>query len=207
MADPIFDDIYREGRWKWNESFSGVGSELAPTKNLIKFLPHILMERGVRKIADLGCGDFFWMQHVAFNSGISYFGGDSVEELIKTNQEKFGSDQYTFAVHDIINDPIPEVDLVLVRDVFFHLKIDDIKLALSNIKSSGARYLLATTHDSKDELDKYYEEAVNCEIIPGEFRPVDLTIEPFNLGEPEAVYEEAEVGKYLALWEINPWED
>lgn len=202
MVKEVFTEIYEKGLWHWNESFSGPGSELFPTKNLVKFLPTIFIKNRIHSVFDIGCGDFLWMQHVNL-TGVSYVGGDIVDQIIKHNSEKYSKDGVSFVVYDLLTQIPPNSDLLILRDVLFHLSIDQIKKSLENIKLSNAKYLLVTTHDSKENLEKYYDLLPNSDITPGDFRPIDLTTNPFNLPEPKFKIEEAEVGKYLGFWEIS----
>jgi hypothetical protein len=75
-----------------------------------------------------------------------------------------------------------------------HLSNQQVLQALRNIKKSGSKYLLTTLHA---------ETKINRDIGPGDWRPLNLMREPFNLGEPLFIFNEGfEKDKSLAMWNI-----
>jgi hypothetical protein len=95
-------------------------------------------------------------------------------------------------VLDITKDKIPTVDLILCRDCLIHLSLKYMADAIYNFKSSGSKYLLATTYTLTHK---------NRDIATGDCRFINLQIEPFHLPEPlDVIVEEPENGKCLALW-------
>lgn len=195
----VFDAYYRNNKWGDPDSRSGKGSNLTSTKDLRAKLPPLLHELGVKTMLDLPCGDFFWMQHVEL-AGIHYTGGDIVPGLIDGNTRNFASPMRQFAVIDLISGPIPQNDLIFTRDCLVHLSSSHVKAALRNIKASGSNWLLTTTYPGISE---------NTEIATGEWRALDLTLAPFNLGKPLQVIEEGQghvrgqdPNKMLGLWRI-----
>jgi SAM-dependent methyltransferase len=202
MANPkeIFTEYYETNFWEGSESLSGPGSGKDQTHILVKELSCLFEKLEVRSILDLPCGDWNWMQELDL-SGINYFGGDIVEPLIKTNQKKFGKYFVQFRVIDIINDELPSVDLVLVRDCFIHLSNEAVFKALANIKASKSKWLL-TTHFP------WLHRQANEEIEIGGYRRVDLTQPPFNFSPPSHIIFEFDFqgwdsDKSLALWQID----
>ncbi|HBT22693.1 MAG TPA: hypothetical protein DEA68_08655, partial [Verrucomicrobiales bacterium] len=80
-----------------------------------------------------------------------------------------------------------------------HLSFADARAALSNIARSGAGWLLATSFPSVIRND---------DIVTGQWRPINLTLPPFNLPEPEQVIAEncnetEFVDKTLSLWSLG----
>src|SRR5688572_26389858 len=62
-----FAAVYRLGAWVHSSgqvSGSGTGSEAASTNHLITALPALVQRFGCRKLLDVGCGDWNWMQRV-----------------------------------------------------------------------------------------------------------------------------------------------
>jgi SAM-dependent methyltransferase len=170
-----FGEIYRNNLWKCDESVSGAGSTLAFSAAIRQQLPGILAELGAESLLDAGCGDFNWLSTVDLRR-VHYLGIDVVEELIRRNIELYASAERIFMVADITRDRLPAADAVLCRHCLIHLSNRQIKLALRNLAASGAKYLLATTSPSLTS---------NKDIWPGSFRPVNLSIAPFNLPQPE----------------------
>lgn len=200
-TEEVFREIYKTNNWKSQESISGRGSELKQTESLVKGLEKLLDDLKPSSLLDIPCGDFRWMQKLD-TSGIHYTGADIVEELIIKNKEMFKNKvNVGFEVLNLINDPLPKSDIIIVRDCFVHFSFEDIFKALVNIKSSGSRYLLTTT---------FPEHRVNYNIVTGEWRTLNLQEKPFNFDPPILVISEncaEDNGKYLdksmALWEIQ----
>ena len=73
---------------------------------------------------------------------------------------------------------LPAADLVLCRDLLIHLSLRDVFQVLAAVVASGAGWLLTSHFAARDG---------NPEIESGDFRPVNLCREPFNLTEPQEV--------------------
>ncbi|MGC7097263.1 class I SAM-dependent methyltransferase [Amycolatopsis lurida] len=197
-----FTYIFRSNLWA-SESVSGPGSEADQTARLRAGLPELLARFGVRTLLDLPCGDFGWLSEVEL--GVErYIGADIVAELIARNTERYGRDR-EFRVLDLTADELPRADAVLCRDCLVHLSHADIRRAIGNLRRSGSRYLL-TTH--------FGGTTVNQDISTGDWRPLNLCLEPFGFPEPLAVLLEgcteeggAFADKALALWEISSLPD
>jgi len=167
-VEKIFTDIYNDNLWMSGESKSGSGSELKNTEVLRSELPFLFKKYNITSILDIPCGDMNWMSKVDM-AGITYIGGDIVQQLINDNIAKFGLD---FRHLDIINSTLPKVDLVFVRDCLGHLSTENIKKALINIKRSGSKYLLTTC------FTKYTS---NTDIKDGGWKCINLMVEPFKM--------------------------
>lgn len=197
----VFTVIYNTNDWESQESISGAGSEIKQTESLIKDLGKLLNDRNATSLLDIPCGDFCWMQKVDL-SKINYTGADIVEELIaKNNENHKDKSNIEFKVLDLINDPLPKSDIIIVRDCFVHLSFSDIFKALENIRSSGCRYLLTTT---------FPKHRVNYNITTGGWRTINLQEKPFNFKPPLVVINEnctENNGRYndksMALWELH----
>jgi hypothetical protein len=190
-----FTDIYARNAWGDAESVSGPGSSKQQTSAVRDQLPCIMRELGVQVLLDVPCGDFAWMRHIDLG-GVTYIGGDIVEPLIQENQRLYGRPGRSFMHLDLTANELPPADLVLVRDCFVHLPLAMIEKALSNLRRSGATYLLTTT---------FIDCAENEDILPGLWRPLNLRQSPFNLPEPLRLVDErnsAHPGKHLGLWRL-----
>jgi len=197
-AEDRFKHIYETNHWDEAESVSGPGSTLEETEPIRREFPALLAELGASSLLDLPCGDFHWMQHTDL-SGVRYIGGDLVGDLIECNQEKHSCDGVEFQKIDLVNDTLPAVDVILCRDCLVHLSFADAQAALSNIARSGAGWLLATSFPSVTRND---------DIVTGQWRPINLTLPPFNLPEPEQVIgenctESEFADKNLSLWPVD----
>ena len=200
-TNEVFTEIYNTNHWKSSESISGTGSVVKQTASLINDLGKLLLNMKIASILDLPCGDFQWMQKVNL-SKIDYVGADIVEELIRSNKKQYQeSENRKFKVLNLITDPLPKSDIIIVRDCLVHLSYEDIKGAIENIKSSGSKYLLTTT---------FKEHDLNHDIVTGDWRPLNLERKPFNFSSPILVINENCTegnGKYkdksMALWDIS----
>ena len=87
---------------------------------------------------------------------------------------------------------LPDADVVLCREVLFHLSFRDGLAALANIRAAG-RWLLATS-----------DTAIwfNSDVATGDFRRINLERAPYRLPRPRAVISDEGVcrGRVLALW-------
>ena len=199
-TEEVFTDIYRHNKWHGDESVSGVGSGDEQTIGIISELPGVLAELEVSTLLDVPCGDFNWMRNVDLGR-VQYTGADIVPELVQSNSRQFTRDNVSFRQLDLLKDQIPSVDLIFCRDCLVHLSFEDIASALANICNSKSRYLLTTT---------FLERTANNDITTGQWRPLNLELEPFSLPKPARVVLEGctEAGgmvkdKALGLWSIT----
>jgi hypothetical protein len=133
-------------------------------------------------------------------SWVKYIGGDIVSEIIAQNKKKYPN--IDFRTLNIITDKLPKVDLIFCRDCLGHFSNENVEKALTNIKASGAKYLMATTYYDPKWL-------IDTDIPDGGWRPINL-IKQFGLEEPiilinedltaaDRVYHD----KSLGMWKIN----
>ncbi len=191
-----FSNIYDKKVWGANqESLSGSGSTLEVTKNVREWLPGVLKELNSNCLIDLGCGDFNWMKEIELPC--NYLGLDIVQSVIDSNNSSYQTEKIKFLHFNALVDKLPQGDVVLCRDVLFHLSFEDGKKLIDNVKKSDAKYFITTSHEGVDE---------NTDIYSGNFRKISLVIPPYNFPEPEQkLYEESEMaqGRYLGVWKIS----
>lgn len=190
--DGRFRAIYQSGTWVYHseqKTLSGVGSEEIATENVRVSLPELLLQLNCDRLLDIGCGDWNWMQHVILPC--AYIGLDIVPELIAANR-RFERNGVTFEVADAITGPLPDADVVLCREVLFHLSFDDGRAALENIRRA-ASWFIATT-----DTAIWY----NSDIRSGDFRRVNLERSPYRLPPPREIIVDDAVagGRVLGLW-------
>ena len=197
--EDLFTHIYKNNAWGGKDSVSGTGSDTSQTQQIISQLPTLLRHLEISTLLDVPCGDFKWMASVDLD-GINYIGGDIVGAIIHGNK-KFERKNINFQKLDIINNALPNSDLILCRDCLVHFSINDIFLALNNMFKSKSQYLLTTTFTRRKQ---------NHDIRTGQWRPLNLQIPPFNFPQPLTTIVEgctegngAFVDKTLALWKID----
>jgi hypothetical protein len=215
----VFSRIYENYGFGSTESRSGPGSTLEETKLLREEIKKLIIEKEIKSVVDIPCGDFHWMKEIVFNFD-SYIGGDIVEKAIETNNERYSNSRIKFIHFDLVNDSIPEGDLLIVRDVIGHFPIEGGKKIIENILKSKCKYLLSTTWASKREniWSKCNHGDVHREnegVDFGRFYPVNLMADPFNFPEADIFLEEDvrvdnwDNGnrKTLALWDLQKVRD
>ena len=195
-----FEKIYTENLWGNSASVSGTGSNLEATKNLRSKLPKLISRLNIKTILDVPCGDFYWMQMVLTNvPDVKYHGGDIVSQLVESNLKKYRSESVDFSVIDLRFDPLPDAELIIVRDCLFHLSFDDINSVKENLKRSNIRFILTTTHI----LDEHFE---NIDIKTGDFRLIDIFKEPLSFRGPvlESIddYSGSDIPREMCLLEV-----
>jgi len=195
-AKEVFSYIHKTNAWGDLNSVSGPGSNLEETKSLVEKLPELLRKHHASSVLDIPCGDFFWMKNVDLEN-IDYQGADIVSEIVAQNK-KYEKDNVSFEQLDLLQDKLPKVDVIFVRDCFVHLSYNDVFKALENICKSDSKSLLTTTFSERKE---------NTDIATGQWRALNLCVAPFNFPEPQVLLNEAcpQEGwedKSLGLWEV-----
>lgn len=194
-AKEVFCHHYEVNEWGNDESVSGPGSTIHYTENIRKKIPQLVNNLGVLVFLDAPCGDYNWFRIIAWETEITYIGGDIVKPLVARNHSLYGDDNTKFINLDIVHDVLPRADLWLCRDCFLHLSNRDILLAIDNFIRSDIRYLLTSTYPNCDR---------NHDIPTGSYRLINLQLPPFSLGEPSLLLDDWIEGwpvRYLALWE------
>lgn len=192
----IYTQIYKSNYWNSKESVSGGGSEIASTEVIRQRLPELFDKWNIKSVLDLPCGDFNWMRLVDMSLLDSYIGADIVDDLIVNCNKKYKNEKISFQVLDIMEDKLPKVDLIIVKDLFIHFSINDIHKSLKNLKASGSKYLLTT-----NGIDGVFK---NDEIkTGGGYRGINLYMHPFDL--PSCIDDiDYKVHKgHLTMWELD----
>jgi hypothetical protein len=188
-----FNAAFEENIWGDQESVSGPGSTLSYTSEIRATLPAMLRALGCKSLLDAPCGDFNWMRAMDLD-GIAYSGADIVPAMIEKLQAEHP--QHSFQVLDITTDPFPYADMIMVRDVLFHLSNEDVVKVLANFLASGSPWL-ATSHSF--QVASMHEVPSD----PTTFRPVNLTTAPFFFPHPDHALKDYVPGffpRWLGIW-------
>lgn len=188
---------------------SGMGSSPHATEPLRNLLHNLFNDptKNIKSHLDAPCGDFVWMQLVDV-SKIVYLGGDITTVTINENNKCFAKPNVKFIPFDLTCSPIPEVDLMLTRDILFHLTDDVVMQILRRIGQSEVRYWLSTTFLTLNSDHKFkpvsYEQVKRGANSTIGYRDINLFDEPFCLPKPELKVREATPGnpRYVALWKL-----
>lgn len=129
-TEETFSEIYRRGLWGGG---SGTGSDERFSKAYCDFVVRFALERRVKRVVDIGCGDFRVGRRIA-EAGFEYIGVDVVQEIIQRLQSQFGGEGITFLCLDAITENPPAADLCLIRQVLQHLSNAEIARVLDNCR-------------------------------------------------------------------------
>ena len=140
---------------------------------------------------------FSGLQHV--NLQQNYIGIDIVDTVIEENIRRFETPRRKFLSIDAIVDDIPDADIVMCREVLFHLSFDEIKHMLNNILSKNRSYLIATS-----DRQTYF----NSNIPTGDFRLLNLESWPIKFPAPMRVIDDSAVSprRIIGVWDAKSYQ-
>jgi SAM-dependent methyltransferase len=196
-----FQRIHDTNLWGAPASSSGLGSEIDATAVLRAELPRLLRKLSVTSLLDAPCGDAGWINQADLRA--RFIGVDIVPALIERLQVRAAAGEINGEYHraDITRDPLPGCDAILCRDALVHLSFANIERAVANFRSSGARWLIATTFPE-------WQSNADCE--DGDWRALNFEREPFKWGPPVELVNEhcTEAGggwrdKSLGVWRLS----
>ena len=195
----------RQGR---RESASGPGSALSATAECLELLDEVIARYGVKTILDLGCGDWHWMRLAGWRKGkeiIRYEGWDAHAGMVDHLTQLYGDERTFFRVGDITTEPLPPADLVICRDVLFHLPIDLAKRVVDQLKSRNGLLISTSFQHVKENTGiKPYMPIENWG-----FYHINLDLAPFDLAPyrlraiPEAVSAILEQERSICLYQMK----
>ena len=200
----VFHTIYKSNHWNRYASIddnnllvSGPGSipGTPTTQNVIKNLNTFIKQNNIKSVLDVPCGDFSWMKDLIKSENLNYVGWDIVGEIIEYNKKKYSSENINFFCKDIVNENnFGNYDLIFSRDFFIHMKINDIKKILNNIRKSNAKFFACS--NNSDVL-------LNRDILVGQHRKINLSIEPFNIKKVHSSFYEGNEDCYVNIYKIS----
>jgi hypothetical protein len=188
----IFEKIYKNGTWNdkiINIPKSGPGSSIENTTKYRELLDMLCDTLHITSIVDLGCGDLTWIPHTTAFKNCKYIGIDIVKSLIDNHSEKYK--QHTFMCLDATSDVIPEGDMVIVRDILFHLTFEEVNNVLNNIKGKFKYYLITSSNNisNSDTFNSYH------------FHNLNIRIPPFNIKNYQVVLQEPKFNRDILLFD------
>ena len=163
------------------ESASGPGSSMSVTGSARKLILDTIENKNIERVLDLGCGDWNWMKTIRNEfSDVYYEGWDCNTEIIEELNSKHGNENTKFYVKDIITESYGNFDLIICRDVLFHLTMTNALKVLSNIDDAGIPNLITSSFlDITENIDiRQYNH-----IKGWGFYKINLNIEPFNMAD------------------------
>ena len=168
----VFENIYKNKIWNGgndNIPLSGPGSSLENTKECSTILNKFIYNNNCKSVLDLGCGDLTWISKTQFfnDDAIKYTGVDVVESLISSHKERFPEN--SFLCKDVIKyNNMNNYSLVIIRDVIFHLKNEEILSIFENIKNKFDFLLITSCKNeiNTDNLDRWRFSRKNIHKAP-----------------------------------------
>ena len=182
----IYDSIYRKTPWgrdKEGNPTSGPGSHTDRIiQPYIAKVKEMLKTNEIKRIVDLGCGDFNVGKNFVEDCE-HYIACDISQFILDANRKKFNFSTVDFVNLDIVEDPLPRGDIAFVRQVLQHLSNEDILKFVEKIKATMPyKFLLVTEHLPSTSgfvanLNKRTGADIRLHIDSG----VELHKKPFNL--------------------------
>lgn len=164
----IYNSIYQGNLWKHG---SGAGSLYEHTAPYMAFLADFARQNHIRRMIDIGCGDWQSMQHFDL-TGIDYTGFDVATVVVAQNTQHFANEHIRFKHVDAAGFSFPETELMVIKDVLQHWPTDRIYQFLPQLNKF--KYALITNCVEP-------KSTLNSDIKDGQMRPLDLSKPPFNL--------------------------
>lgn len=175
-------------------------SSLTGTEILRKQLPELFKKYNINSMFDAGANDAAW-QAVTLANTILYSAGDRNPIMVKI--AKTAHPHLNIIIHDITVDPLPQVDLLFVRDVAIHLNNQGKRDMINNWKSSNIPWLLITQLNyAEQNLDFEYSQ----DHFP--FAEINWLLPPWNWPEPiasvvDTMPELPNSTRVMGLWNRN----
>ena len=156
----LFGENYREKIRGGSEMdfFSGGGSHNPDVVNpFVRRVREFLASLGRPvTVVDLGCGDFNIGNRLT-DLAATYIACDVVEALTERNRKLFVRNNLKFLRLDAIADPLPQGDVVIVKQVFQHLRNDQIMAILREMRPFNVWIIcehLPATQDFTPNMDQ-----------------------------------------------------
>ncbi len=159
----VFCDIYK--RKVWGDG-SGGGSIPAVARPYCEFISHYLINSGIYTAIDIGCGDLVVARGIDWGF-TNYIGIEASTDWVSP----MGTGRMiVLGGVDALTDLLPAADLVLCKEVLQHLSNEQVQLLLDRTAHYKRRLFTNST----------FGDNVNEDIETGDFRPVDISLPPFN---------------------------
>lgn len=172
--DNKFDAIYKQQIWSGKDAsvpLSGPGSLVQSSRPVIDFINQGVENQQIGSVLDLGCGDLTYIStidHIT-NGAVQYTGVDVSDYILKENENRYA--WFTGACMDITEPQVFDADLIVIKDILFHLTNDQITALFNNLAGSRFNFCIVTTmnnsSNAKRKLDPRHSYAnVNIRLAP-----------------------------------------
>jgi len=178
-----YNDQYSQEGGSWNknvclvdnkiETYSGPGSLIKNTENLINQLNLFIKEYNISSIIDVPCGDFNYFKFINLEN-IDYKGFDVSVNAIERCKD-FSKQNIKFDVLDATSQEVPKDDLIICKDLFIHLSFKDIFAVLANIKDK-CKYFAVSRYSNGNEENIDKQTGLSA-------RAIEISKNPFNFNK------------------------
>lgn len=159
----VFTRIYESCTWGNDQAAdykgsSGNGSEVYYNINeYVPFLKKFIQERGIKTVADLGCGNFLCGSLIYDDlEGVTYTGYDAYQKLIGHHQVTYSKEKYSFVHLDFHGgkEQIAPADLYILKDVIQHWTVAEIYEFLDYlVQEKKCKYILINNCRNQHQND------------------------------------------------------
>lgn len=152
----FFETIYEKQIWG---NGSGGGSAVEYNTCYIHLLRTFLIKNKIKKVVDLGCGDWQCTEMIYKHLNIDYLGLDCVDSVIQANIKKFP--KYKFKCLDFLNENIPDAEVYILKDVLQHWSTKQIVEFLTKLTQKPFKFIIIT--NCCDQKENYKNEDIEIE--------------------------------------------
>jgi hypothetical protein len=187
--EKTFTNIYEKSVWGNNKKngykgSSGNGSSIEVNKNTyVPFLKKFIIDNNIKKVVDLGCGDFRCGPLIYKDLDIEYTGYDTYKKIVDFNSKTHLQPKFNFIHLDFCNnkEEILNGDLCILKDVIQHWNLENINKFLDFlVEQKKFKYILI--------CNCCYQKEDNTEILNGQFRPLSCNYLPLKKYNPKKIY-------------------
>jgi len=188
-----FEQIYSTNEWQHG---SGEGSLPEHNRGYISFVEDFLRRHQIASVVDLGCGDWQFSRYIRWGSA-RYRGFDIVPAVIAANTARFATAEIGFELYD--GDPrhLPDGDLLIAKDVVQHWSDQAIRSLLPEL--DRYKHVLITNCVNPCGV------TIHSDIADGDFRYLDLRLEPFRLNAEEVFAFSNRRSLFNRIWGRPRW--
>lgn len=184
--EEIFTKLYETCSWGSNgakeyKGSSGWGSNFSANANtFIPFLKGFILQNQIKKVVDLGCGDFETGRIIYDDLNVKYVGYDAYKNLIDFKKNEFSAetDKYNFVHLDFFSkkEEIESGDLCILKDVLQHWSNHDVVTFLDHlVETRKFKYILIVN------CSRWILEGLPpSDTRTGFFRPLSYNSYPLN---------------------------
>ena len=189
-----FSEIYETGAWSedYTVPLSGPGSSIRNSLPAINLITRLHSERAIRSILDIGCGDLSWLSSIETirNGELEYFGIDIVSSVIESNHREYP--WFRGSCEDALERRRLDADLVIAKDLVFHMTNAQISTLLNILRNSTWRFCLFSNYECNSNEARILDERYH-------FAEVNLALPPFSISRWSEMFARPAGGVFLLI--------